>query len=136
MNRINYLKFVSAIIFFAVILLGQTAVFSQNSVGAGTQISNFAHASYKNNQGEIFYTASPLVSFSVRAISSLYVTPDETDPSTVVAANDTIVRQFKVCNTSNIADAYTLSPLFEMVSPDWSVTVDPIEFLPNVSAIA
>jgi hypothetical protein len=46
--------------------------------------------------------------FIIRAVPRLTVSPDETEPSAIVAANERIVRSFRVCNTGNIADNYTI----------------------------
>lgn len=81
---------------------------AQKTVG-GTIITNFAQASYKDQNGILFNTISPTVFLTVKAISSLVVTPDETEASAVVAPNQSVTRQFRVCNTSNNSDSYTLT---------------------------
>lgn len=107
MKRLNLIKFSLVILAICLFFAGGGNVTAQTS--AGTTISNYAEASYKNHGGETFSTVSPTVRFNIRAISSLVVTPDETENSEVVTANQTVTRKFKVCNTSNIPDTYTLT---------------------------
>lgn len=76
---------------------------------AATKIVNIASATYKDDEGNSLETISPAVEITVRPVASLYVTPDESNPSEVVAANQTITRKFQICNTSNVADFYTIS---------------------------
>src|SRR5712692_6634265 len=80
-----------------------------NSVGAGTVISNRAEASYQNDNGESFTTVSPTVTVTVLAVATLAVTPDETVPSDTAAPREQVTRLFRVCNTGNNADAFTLT---------------------------
>lgn len=108
MKRIDYRKsliiIAASLAFFC---FGKT-VFAQLSA-AGTVIFNFAQASYRDGSGTAFSTVSQTVSFKIKAISSLVVTPDESESSAIVAANESITRQFRVCNTSNNADSYVLT---------------------------
>src|SRR5947207_15263127 len=48
---------------------------------AGVVISNHAEATYTDEDGTSFATASPTVTVTVLAVSTLTVTPDETQPS-------------------------------------------------------
>ncbi len=88
--------------------LGQTHAFLQNLTVAKTTISNYAAGSYRDDSGAAFDTVSATVSISVSAVSVIVVTPNQTTPSEIIAPNDTIVREFKVCNSSNFGDSYTL----------------------------
>ncbi len=90
-------------------ILGQTEVYLQTSTGANTIISNFAEGHYEDENGESYETVSMSVEITVQAVSSLVVTPNENTPSTVVAPNETITREFEVCNTSNDNDSYTIT---------------------------
>lgn len=79
--------------------------------GAGTIISNEAHADYFDQAGNRFATLSNKVSFVVRAVPRLTVTPDETEPSATIARDQRIVRAFRICNTGNVADSYFITNL-------------------------
>ncbi|MBD0325176.1 MAG: DUF11 domain-containing protein, partial [Pyrinomonadaceae bacterium] len=76
---------------------------------AGSVISNRADAIYSDDSGTTFSTSSPTVTITVLAVSTLNVTPDETEPSTSVAPNERITRLFSVCNTGNTPDFYTIT---------------------------
>ena len=39
----------------------------------------------------------------------MVVTPDETEPSAAVSANERVTRLFRVCNTGNTPDLYTIT---------------------------
>lgn len=108
MKDFDYKKLIVIIVAFIVLFQTVKTVPAQRSA-AGTVVFNFAQASYTDETGTFFNTVSPTVSFSVKAVSSLVVTPDETEPSVVIAANESIIRQFRVCNTGNKEDFYTLT---------------------------
>ncbi|HEY0407068.1 MAG TPA: SdrD B-like domain-containing protein [Pyrinomonadaceae bacterium] len=76
---------------------------------AGAAISNRAEATYVDEDGASFSTVSPTVTVTVLAVSTLNVTPDETEPSTSVAPNERITRLFNICNTGNTPDFYTIT---------------------------
>jgi uncharacterized repeat protein (TIGR01451 family) len=76
---------------------------------AATVISNHAEATYEDGTGASFSTVSPTVTVTVLAISTLTVTPDETQPSATVGPNETITRLFRVCNAGNTPDLYTIT---------------------------
>lgn len=80
-----------------------------NPTGAGTVISNRAEASYQDEAGESFTTVSPTVTVTVLAVATLVVTPDETAPSDTTAPRERVTRLFRVCNTGNNADTFTLT---------------------------
>jgi uncharacterized repeat protein (TIGR01451 family) len=79
------------------------------SAGAGTVISNFAQATYTDESGASFSTISPTVNVTILAVSTLTLTPDETQPSVSVGPNETLTRIFRVCNTGNTPDFYTIT---------------------------
>ncbi len=91
------------------IFCGNIAIFGQGKTIAGTEITNSAEGIYKNKEGELLRAVSPLVRLTVKAISALNVTPDNENPTEVIAANEIIVRKYQVCNTSNSADTYTIT---------------------------
>src|SRR5438477_9880864 len=76
---------------------------------AGVVISNHAEATYTDEDGTSFATVSPTVTVTVLAVSTLTVTPDETQPSASVGPNETLTRTFRVCNTGNTPDLYTIT---------------------------
>ena len=76
---------------------------------AGTVISNRAEAVYKDEAGETFNTVSATVTVTVLAVATIAVTPDETAPSEKVAPRERVTRLFRVCNTGNNADTFTLT---------------------------
>jgi uncharacterized repeat protein (TIGR01451 family) len=81
----------------------------EDPTGAGTVISNRAEASYHDEAGEIFTTISPTVTVTVLAVATIVATPDETAPSNTVAPRERVTRLFRVCNTGNNADTFTLT---------------------------
>ncbi len=83
----------------------------QISVAGGTDIVNYAIGEYEDEQGNTHETQSPPVTITVEEISSLYVTPDESTPTEIVVPNETITREFEICNTSNVSDSYTITGL-------------------------
>lgn len=107
MKSFYLIKFNLIVLIVCALFVGSGNIFAQTA--AGTTILNHAEASYKNLTGESFSAISPTVRFNVRAVSALVVTPDESENSEVVIANQTVTRKFKVCNTSNISDTYTLT---------------------------
>jgi trimeric autotransporter adhesin len=76
---------------------------------AGAVISNRAEVSYTDAGGNNFTSVSALVAVTVRAVAALSVTPDETEPSATVGPGETVERLFRVCNTGNTSDRYTIT---------------------------
>ncbi len=76
---------------------------------AGTEIFNQANADYFDKVGNQYFTASSVVRLIVRAVPRLTVSPDEVEPSAVVAANQRVVRSFRLCNSGNVADNYVIT---------------------------
>src|SRR5215213_849075 len=85
-------------------------------VGAGVVISNRAEATYADETGQEFLTVSPTISVKVSTVAAVTVTPDETEASATVAPNERVTRLFRVCNTGNTPDFYTL-PSAEVSAP-------------------
>jgi uncharacterized repeat protein (TIGR01451 family) len=77
--------------------------------GSGVTISNRAEAFYTGSDGESYTTVSPTISVTVLTVAAVTVTPDETDPSATVAPGERVVRPFRVCNTGNTPDFYTIA---------------------------
>ncbi len=82
---------------------------SDGETPAETSISNRADASYLDEDGTVFATVSAIVTVTVRPVSGVVVTPDETAPSATVAPQERVTRLFRVCNPGNTADLYTLT---------------------------
>ncbi|MEZ5344749.1 MAG: isopeptide-forming domain-containing fimbrial protein [Pyrinomonadaceae bacterium] len=103
----NLLIFIHAIL---ILSFTHTKVFSQSvATPANTTISNFAKGVYEDDRGVSYETISSTVSIDVKVVSSLVVTPNQTSPTETVAPNETLVREFEVCNTSNNSDSYTVT---------------------------
>jgi uncharacterized repeat protein (TIGR01451 family) len=76
---------------------------------AGAVIVNRAESTYLDDAGSSFSTVSPTIFVTVKAVSSLTVTPDETQPSASVGPLETITRTFRICNLGNSPDLYTIT---------------------------
>ncbi|HKE59977.1 MAG TPA: hypothetical protein VKB46_24870, partial [Pyrinomonadaceae bacterium] len=76
---------------------------------AGAVISNRAEASYRDDTGADYSVFSPVVTVTVQTVASLQVTPDETAPSAAVGPQERLTRVFRVCNTGNATDSYTIT---------------------------
>src|SRR5688572_9112308 len=101
-----------ALLFLCVIMLTHTArtgAFALEGSISGTVISNRAEITYTDDLGTTYAAVSQTVTVTVMAVSSLVVTPDETESSARVGPNERITRVFRVCNTGNTVDAYTIT---------------------------
>jgi uncharacterized repeat protein (TIGR01451 family) len=78
---------------------------------AGAVITNRAESTYLDDEGTSFSTVSPSVFVTVLSVSSLTVTPDETQPSQSVGPHETLTRTFRICNLGNTPDLYTITRL-------------------------
>jgi uncharacterized repeat protein (TIGR01451 family) len=76
---------------------------------AGVVISNRAEAFYTDADGAGYTTVSPTVSITVLTVAAVTVTPDETDPTATVSPGERVVRPFRLCNTGNTPDFYTIT---------------------------
>ncbi|MDQ6651480.1 MAG: hypothetical protein M3Y84_01920, partial [Acidobacteriota bacterium] len=83
--------------------------FAAESGSAGTVISNRAEATYRNDEGTNYTAVSETVTVTIRSVSLLVVTPDETESSASVGPQEQITRLFRVCNTGNTTDQYTIT---------------------------
>ncbi|MDT7806504.1 MAG: large repetitive protein [Acidobacteriota bacterium] len=88
---------------------GRVAAAPDGAEGAGVSISNRAEATYMDADGTSFSTVSPVVTVIVLTVAAVTVTPDETEPSANVSPNERVTRLFRVCNTGNTPDFYTLT---------------------------
>ena len=72
----------------------------------GTQIINRAEARYEDETGLIYTTVSPTVIITVLEVPAITVTPDQTASSAVIAPNEHITREFRICNTGNSENTF------------------------------
>jgi uncharacterized repeat protein (TIGR01451 family) len=87
---------------------GRGAAARDGGAGAGVTISNRAEATYADESGQEFLTVSPTVTVTVSTVAAVTVTPDETEPSANVSPGERVTRLFRVCNTGNTPDFYTI----------------------------
>jgi uncharacterized repeat protein (TIGR01451 family) len=103
-------RFAFALVLLALILsAGGASAFAQLTAEADTIISNRAEATYVDEDGNAFGTVSPTITVTVRSVSAVVTTPDETEPSDAVSPNERATRTFRVCNGGNSADLYTIA---------------------------
>lgn len=96
---------------------------------AGTIITNQAGATYESD-GVTYSAVSETVTFTVVAIATLTVMPKETAPSASVVPQEQITRLFRICNTGNVANAYTIA-IADVTNP---ATLDSLHFDNDASA--
>jgi uncharacterized repeat protein (TIGR01451 family) len=95
-------------VLFASLVSSRTRL-SGDSTPAGTIISNRAEANYEGDGGTTYSTVSETVTFTVLAVATLTVAPKETAPSASVVPQERITRLFRICNTGNVANTYTIA---------------------------
>ncbi len=82
---------------------------ARTATPAGTVISNQADATYYDEDGQGYTTTSPTITVTILPVNALVVTPDETEPSATVAPREQLTRIFRVCDTGNTPDFYTIT---------------------------
>ncbi|HEY0170274.1 MAG TPA: hypothetical protein VGB98_04420, partial [Pyrinomonadaceae bacterium] len=82
---------------------------AQTPTTAGTSISNRARVSYADPDGVEVSVLTNTVTVIVEAVNGVSVTPDETEPSGSVDANDTVTAPFGVCNAGNQTVSFVLA---------------------------
>src|SRR5204863_8153642 len=80
-----------------------------NDSEAGTIIINRAEATYSGDNGVTYSTESETITITVLAVATLTVAPKETSPSANVGPHERITRLFRICNTGNLANTYTVT---------------------------
>src|SRR5436190_18065876 len=105
-------------------MLSSVSARMADASSAGTVISNRAEATYEDGSGVSYNAVSETVTITIAAVAGVVVTPDETAPSNTIAPHDQVTRQFRVCNTGNNPDTFTLTAL-EVTAP---VSVSAIYF--------
>ena len=88
---------------------GSARAQGQQGTPGDSVISNRAEATYLDGDGTGYSAVSATVTVTVRPVSSVVVTPDETEPSQAVAAGERVTRRFAVCNYGNTPDLYTIT---------------------------
>jgi uncharacterized repeat protein (TIGR01451 family) len=107
--RFQRIASIIALALLVVVVTSRRVGAIDDSVGAGTIISNRAEATYRDAAGTGFSTVSKTISVTVLTVSALVVTPDETEPSATVSPNASVTRLFRICNTGNTPDFYTIT---------------------------
>ncbi|HEX8143455.1 MAG TPA: SdrD B-like domain-containing protein [Pyrinomonadaceae bacterium] len=105
-------RFIIAALLLLVIPASMAAVLGRPAdepTAAGTLISNRAEATYEDEAGASYGTVSPTISVTVLSVSTLVVTPDETQSSEALGPNERVTRLFRICNTGNTPDLYTIT---------------------------
>jgi uncharacterized repeat protein (TIGR01451 family) len=82
---------------------------SGDTTGGGTTITNRAEATYQGDDGTPYTTVSQTITFTVLPVASLTVGPKETTPSATVGPQQRITRLFRICNTGNVSNSYTIT---------------------------
>ncbi|HLL13977.1 MAG TPA: hypothetical protein VK388_02755 [Pyrinomonadaceae bacterium] len=100
---------VAALVVFALVLAPHAGIAQPQQTTADSVISNRAEAIYADEDGNEFSTVSTTITVTVRPVSAVVVTPDETAPSAAVAPGERITRLFRVCNFGNTPDLYTIT---------------------------
>lgn len=110
MHSARLQRFICVLAALLVVVATCTRAFADETVTeAGTVISNRAEATYYDSEGTGFATVSPTISVTVLSVSALAVTPDDTEPSGIIAPNERAERLFRICNTGNTPDLYTIT---------------------------
>lgn len=100
------------IILLVPLLMGQQMVMAfalGEATPGGSVISNKAEVTYEDDLGTNYSAVSPTVTVTIQAVVSLTVTPDETTASNTTGQRERITRVFRICNTGNVPDTYTIT---------------------------
>jgi uncharacterized repeat protein (TIGR01451 family) len=98
-----------ALLLLAALVAGGRVANARDGAEAGVTISNRAEATYTDADGTAFGTVSPTITLTVLTVAAVTVTPDETEPSASITPGERITRLFRVCNTGNTPDFYTVN---------------------------
>ena len=102
-------RLLAALLLAAIAATGRGALAFEGAAGAGATITNRAEATYTDDEGTGYATVSPTITLTVLTVAAVTVTPDETEPSANVSPNERVTRLFRVCNTGNTPDFYTIT---------------------------
>ncbi|MGP6156940.1 MAG: hypothetical protein ACLPYS_05420 [Vulcanimicrobiaceae bacterium] len=75
----------------------------------GTSITNVASATYSDGNNSLYAAQSNQVVITTAAVGALLVTPNDSSCSNAFAVGSLVKETFTITNTSNIADAYTIT---------------------------
>lgn len=113
-------KKVSAVAKLLVVLMAFAMTLAARAIegttDAGTIISNRAEATYTDGTGENYTAVSATVTVTILPVATVIVTPDETASSETVAPHDQVTRLFRICNTGNNVDTFSITR-FNLTSP-------------------
>jgi uncharacterized repeat protein (TIGR01451 family) len=104
-------KIITVALALIAMLSSASARMADGGSSAGTVISNRAEATYEDGSGVSYNAVSETVTITIAAVAGVVVTPDETVPSDTMAPHDQVTRLFRVCNTGNNPDTFTLTAL-------------------------
>lgn len=99
--------FVVAILFASLVNAGARRL--DDRTPSGTTIVNRAEGTYEGDDGTPYSTVSETVTVTVLAVATLAVTPKETTPSANVGPRERVTRLFRICNTGNLSNTYTIT---------------------------
>lgn len=106
------IKRIAIAIILAAISLGAPAesfARAADSTSGGIVISNRAEGTYEDDTGASFSAVSATVTVTVLTVAAVTVTPDEVTPSDTTSPRELVTRLFRVCNTGNNTDSFTIS---------------------------
>lgn len=104
-------KIITVALALIAMLSSASARIADGGSSAGTVISNRAEATYEDGSGVSYNAVSETITVTIAVVAGVVVTPDETAPSNTIAPHDQVTRLFRVCNTGNNSDAFTLTAL-------------------------
>jgi len=87
---------------------------SDTPLEAGAAVTNRADGAYESEDGKVSAT-SVTTTATVKAVSAVKVTPDETSPSTNTAPNELVTKLFRICNIGNGPDSFI--PRVDITAP-------------------
>src|SRR6266852_2348751 len=108
----NVLLLMLSIVLLAGGTLEQT---SDTPSEAGAAVTNRADGSYESEGNKVSGTTVTTTA-TVKAISAVKVTPDETGPSTNTAPNERVTKLFRICNIGNGPDSFAI-PRVDITAP-------------------
>src|SRR5438132_2115442 len=100
----NLLLLILSIVLVAGATLAQT---SDNPSEAGAVVTNRADGAYESEGNKVSGT-SVTTTATVKAVSGVKVTPDETIPSANTAPNERVTKVFRICNAGNGPDSFAI----------------------------
>jgi uncharacterized repeat protein (TIGR01451 family) len=112
----RFTSLVLAGVFAALIVPAFFSSAQQGGTPGNVTIQNQGFGLYKDDDGDEHRTASEIVTIVIQTVSLLYVTPNETEPSTQIERNQEITRLFQICTGGNDSEQVIISKI-EVPSP-------------------